>query len=62
MLVAWMIAVPTCLLQALGSLFDDSAIFVANHITSCLFLLFTVGVILKYLFVTSRVTFNMICA
>ena len=62
MRIAWMIALPTCLLQGVGLLFENSAIVIANHIMSSLFLLFTVGVILKYLFIASHVTFDMICA
>ncbi len=62
MRIAWTIALPTCLLQGLDLLFENSAIVIANHIMSSLFLLFTVGVILKYLFVASHVTFDMICA
>ncbi len=62
MRIAWMIALPTFLLQGLGLLFENSAIVIANHIMSSLFLLFTVGVILKYLLVASHVTFDMICA
>jgi len=62
MLIAWTIALPTCLLHGLALLFENSAIVIANHIISSLFLLFTVGVILKYLFIASHVTFDMICA
>ena len=62
MRIAWMIALPTCLLKGLEILFDTSAIVIASHVMSGLFLLFTVGVILMYLFAAERVTFDMICA
>ena len=62
MRIAWTIALPTCLLKGLELLVENSAIIVASHLMSGLFLLFTVGVMLKYLFVASHVTFDMICA
>jgi hypothetical protein len=62
MRIAWMIALPTCLLKGLELLSDNPAIVIASHVMSGLFLLFTVGVILKYLFVAEQVTFDMICA
>ena len=62
MRIAWTIALPTCLLKGLELLVENPAIINASHLMSVLFLLFTVGVILKYLFVASHVTFDMICA
>ncbi len=60
--IAWTIALPTCLLQGLELLVENTAIVIASHMMSGLFLLFTVGVILKYMFIASHVTFDMICA
>lgn len=62
MRIAWMIAIPTCLFQGLELLVENSAIIIASHMMSGLFLLFTVGMILKYLFVARHVNFDMICA
>ncbi len=62
MRIAWAIALPTCLLKGLELLFVSDAIVIASHVMSGLFLLFTAGVILKFLFVAEQVTFDMICA
>ena len=60
--IGWTIALPTCLLKGLELLVENAAIIIASHIMSGLFLLFTIVVILKYLFVARHVTFDMICA
>ena len=62
MMIAVALAGPAILLEVIGILLPQDAVSFAHRLCRVLFLVFTVVLLLKYVFTTDRVTFNTISA
>lgn len=61
-IIAWVLVTLTIILQVLSLVYEQDSIFLAHNFLGILFLCYTIAHIIRYLFVSEHVTFDMICA